>query len=199
MPQYPPAIDRLLQELMRLPGVGPKTAERYVFSLLRQSPERLKGFGQAVQHLRDTIVACGVCFNYDSQSPCWVCRDEKRERQMLCVVAEAPDLLAIEHTGVYHGLYHVLGGTVNAIEGQGPERLHIDELVTRITSDGVREVILAMNPDIEGETTALYLKKALESADVNITQLARGIPTGGDVTYVDETTLGEAISHRQAA
>ncbi len=199
MAQYPPAIERLLQELTRLPGVGPKTAERYVFSLLRQSPERLKTFGQAVQHLRDTIVSCAECFNFDSQSPCWVCRDKQRDRSLICVVAETPDLLAIEHTGAYHGLYHVLGGTVNAVEGQGPDQLRMNELFQRIQTAGIQEVILAMNPDIEGETTTLYLKKALESLKVKITQLARGIPTGGDVTYLDEATLGEAINHRQAA
>lgn len=199
MAQYPPAIERLLQELTRLPGVGPKTAERYVFSLLRQSSDRLRSFGEAIEHLRDTITACGVCHNFDDRSPCRYCRDTHRDRKQVCVVADAPDVLAIEHTNMFHGRYHVLGGTVNAVEGQGPNQLHIADLLTRIPKEGIEEVILAMNPDIEGETTALYLKKALEPISVKITQLARGIPTGGDVTYMDETTLGEAINHRTAA
>lgn len=199
MAQYPPAIDRLLQELMHLPGVGPKTAERYVFSLLRQSPERLRHFGAAVEHLRDNIVVCSRCHNFDEQNPCRYCADRQRDQQTVCVVADAPDVLAIEHTGVYRGLYHVLGGTVNPMDGRGPDQLFIKDLVARIPKETIGEVILAMNPDIEGETTMLYVKKALSGLTVKVTQLARGIPTGGDVTYMDETTLGEAISHRQAA
>ncbi|MBI3573226.1 MAG: recombination protein RecR [Candidatus Kerfeldbacteria bacterium] len=199
MATYPPAIERLLAELTRLPGVGPKTAERYVFSLLRQSPERLKNFGYAIEHLRESIVACQRCHNFDDHSPCRYCADKHRDQSVVCVVADAPDVLAIEHTGVYHGVYHVLGGSVNAVEGIGPDQLHMHDLFTRIEKEKVSEVILAMNPDIEGETTALYLKKALEPLNIKITQLARGIPTGGDVTYVDETTLGEAINHRTAA
>lgn len=194
---YPLPIDRLIQELMRLPGVGPKTAERYVFSLLRMPKDRLHELGTAVEHLRDNILSCQRCHNFDDQSPCRICRDKHRETGMICVVTEAPDLAVIEHTGVYHGLYHVLGGTVNVIEGQGPERLHIDDLLKRIETEKITEVILAMNPDIEGETTALYLKKALEQLPAKVTQLARGIPQGGDVTYLDEATLTEAINHRQ--
>lgn len=199
MPSYPPAIDRLLQALTSLPGVGPKTAERYVFSLLRQSPARLRELAQAVEHLRDSIVSCERCHNFDQQSPCLYCRDTKRDQHQICVVTDAPDVIAIEHSGAYHGLYHVLGGTVSAMEGRGPEQLFIKDLITRVPKEGVTEVILAMNPDIEGETTALYLKKALQPLNISVTQLARGIPTGGDVTYLDETTLSEAISHRQKA
>ncbi len=199
MASYPPAIERLLQALMRLPGVGPKTAERYAFSLLRRPADQLKSFGQAVEHLRDSIVSCSRCHNFDETDPCLLCRDKHRDHATVCVVADAPDLLAIEHTGVYRGRYHVLGGTVNAVEGQGPDQLNIDDLLKRIPAEGMTEVILAMNPDIEGETTSLYLKKALEPLKVKVTQLARGIPSGGDVTYMDEATLGEAINHRQAA
>ncbi len=199
MPQYPPAIDRLLKALTSLPGVGPKTAERYVFSLLRQSPQRLHELAESVEHLRDSIVACQRCHNFDQQSPCQYCQDSKRDQHTICVVTDAPDVIAIEHSGVYHGLYHVLGGTVSPMEGRGPEQLFIKDLLDRIPKEEVTEVILAVNPDIEGETTALYLKKALKESGVKVTQLARGIPTGGDVTYLDETTLAEAISHRQAA
>ena len=199
MATYPPAIARLLEALTALPGVGPKTAERYVFSLLRQSPQRLHELSQSVEHLRDKIVACSRCHNFDEQNPCRFCTDTKRDQTAVCVVSDSPDVIAIEHTGVYKGLYHVLGGTVSAMEGRGPEQLFIRDLVERIPKEKVTEVILGMNPDIEGETTNLYLKKAFEPLHVKITQLARGIPTGGDVTYVDETTLGEAISHRTAA
>ncbi|MBI2984357.1 MAG: recombination protein RecR [Candidatus Kerfeldbacteria bacterium] len=197
MASYPPAIERLLDELTRLPGVGPKTAERYLFALLRQPSAGLKAFGQAVANLHETILNCQRCHNFDTQSPCRYCRDRQRDQQVLCVVADAPDVLAIEQTGVYHGLYHVLGGTINTVEGQGPEQLHIADLLGRIPKEKITEVILAMNPDIEGETTSLYLKKALAPSGVRLTQLARGIPTGGDVTYLDEATLGEAITHRQ--
>lgn len=198
MAQYPPAIERLLQALTHLPGVGPKTAERYVFSLLRQSPQRLHELAESVEHLRDEIVSCARCHNFDQQSPCQYCRDQKRDQHTICVVTDAPDVIAIEHSGVYHGQYHVLGGTVSAMEGRGPEQLFIKDLIDRIPNEGVTEVILAVNPDIEGETTALYLKKALQPLNLKVTQLARGIPTGGDVTYMDETTLGEAMQHRQA-
>lgn len=197
MASYPPAIDRLLQALTYLPGVGPKTAERYVFALLRQSPQRLHELSNAVDHLRDQIVVCQRCHNFDQESPCRYCRDSKRDQRTLCVVTDAPDVIAIEHTGAYHGLYHVLGGTVSAMEGRGPDQLFIKDLIQRIPREGVTEVILAVNPDIEGETTALYLKKAIQPLDIKLTQLARGIPTGGDVTYMDEATLGEAMNHRQ--
>jgi len=199
MAQYPPAIERLLQALTDLPGVGPKTAERYVFSLLRRSPARLKELAGAITNLRSNIVTCSRCHTFDDHDPCHFCRDKHRDQISICVVADAPDVIAIEHTGVYRGLYHVLGGTVNAMEGQGPEQLKIKDLIDRIPKEKIQEVILALNPDIEGETTLLYLKKALAPLKVKTTQLARGIPTGGDVTYLDEATLGEAISHRQAA
>jgi recombination protein RecR len=199
MATYPPAIARLLDALTSLPGVGPKTAERYVFSLLRQSPARLHELAESVEHLRDRIVICSRCHTFDEQNPCRYCADTKRDQSTICVVTDSPDVLAIEHTGAYKGLYHVLGGTVSAMEGRGPDQLYIRDLVERITSDGVQEIILAMNPDIEGETTALYLKKALEGLAIKVTQLARGIPQGGDVTYLDEATLSEAINHRQTA
>lgn len=199
MPSYPPAIERLLKALTGLPGVGPKTAERYVFSLLRQSPQRLHELADAVDHLRDTIIVCQRCHNFDEHSPCQYCRDAKRDQHTICVVTDAPDVIAIEHSAAYHGMYHVLGGTVSPMEGRGPEQLFIKDLIVRVSTEKITEVILAVNPDIEGETTALYLKKALKDLSVTITQLARGIPTGGDVTYLDETTLAEAMNHRQKA
>ncbi len=199
MAAYPPAIARLLDALTTLPGVGPKTAERYVFSLLRQSPQRLHELSQAVEHLRDRIVSCSHCHYFDEQNPCHFCAEKQRDQTTICVVTDSPDVLAIEHTGAYKGLYHVLGGTVSAMEGRGPDQLFIRDLVDRITKENVMEIILAMNPDIEGETTTLYLKKALEGLPAKVTQLARGIPQGGDVTYLDEATLTEAISHRQIA
>lgn len=199
MATYPPAIARLLDALTSLPGVGPKTAERYVFSLLRQSPQRLHEFAESVEHLRDRIVICSRCHTFDEQNPCRYCADPKRDATTICVVTDSPDVIAIEHTGVYKGLYHVLGGTVSAMEGRGPDQLAIRDLLARIPKDSVTEVILAMNPDIEGETTTLYLKKAFEGINVKVTQLARGIPTGGDVTYLDEATLSEALNHRQVA
>ena len=199
MATYPPAIERLLAELTRLPGVGPKTAERYAFWLLRQSADRLRQFGLSIEHLRENITSCSRCHTFDDNNPCRYCRETARDQKTICVVADTPDLLAIEHTGVYRGGYHVLGGTVNALEGQSPDQLNIRDLIKRIPAEGITEIILAMNPDIEGDTTALYLKKGLSQLPVKVTQLARGIPTGGDVTYMDETTLGEAMNHRQAA
>lgn len=199
MPSYPPSIARVLDELARLPGVGPKTAERYVFWLLRQPGSRLQSLSQSIAHLRDQVVVCQRCFHVDEQSPCRYCADAHRDQQTICVVGDAPDLLALEQAGVYKGIYHVLGGTINAFEGRGPDQLNFRQLLERIKSEGTSEVILALNPDIEGETTALYVKKALEGTTIKITQLARGIPSGGDVTYMDEATLGEAMTHRQDA
>lgn len=199
MASYPPSIARVLDALTRLPGVGPKTAERYVFWLLRQPSARLQELSHSIAHLRDKVLICERCNNVDEQSPCRFCADSQRDQHQICVVTDAPDLLAIEHSGVYKGLYHVLGGTINAIEGRGPDQLHINDLLARIPSEAIQEVILGMNPDIEGETTALFLKKSLSDSGVKITQLARGIPQGGDVTYMDEATLAEAMSHRQEA
>ncbi len=199
MATYPPAIARLLEALTTLPGVGPKTAERYVFSLLRQSPQHLHELSAAVEHLRDRIVLCSRCHTFDEQNPCRYCADKHRDQTIICVVTDSPDVLAIEHTGAYKGQYHVLGGTVSPMEGRGPDQLFIRDLVERITKENISEVILGMNPDIEGETTTLYLKKALAGLKIKITQLARGIPQGGDVTYLDEATLSEAINHRQVA
>lgn len=199
MASYPPSIARVLEALTRLPGVGPKTAERYVFWLLRQPSARLQELSHSIAHLRDKVLICERCNNVDEQSPCRFCADSQRDQHQICVVTDAPDLLAIEHSGVYKGLYHVLGGTINAIEGRGPDQLHINDLLARIPAESIQEVILGMNPDIEGETTALFLKKSLSARSVKITQLARGIPQGGDVTYMDEATLAEAMSHRQEA
>ncbi len=197
MATYPPAIARLLDELTHLPGVGPKTAERYVFALLRQPQHRLKDLADSISQLRGRVVKCETCHVFDEQTPCLYCRDQHRDQTVLCVVAEAPDVLAIEQTGVYKGRYHVLGGTVSPADGRGPDDLTIAHLLQRIPAENISEVILALNSDIEGETTALYLKKALLDVSAKLTQLARGIPTGGDVTYMDEATLGEAMSHRQ--
>lgn len=199
MASYPPSIARVLEALTRLPGVGPKTAERYVFWLLRQPGSRLQELSHSIAHLRDRVVLCERCHNVDEQSPCRFCADSSRNQHQVCVVTDAPDLLAIEHSGVYKGLYHVLGGTINAVEGRGPDQLQIADLMERIPKESISEIILAMNPDIEGETTALFLKKSLSSANLKITQLARGIPQGGDVTYMDEATLAEAVNHRQDA
>ena len=199
MASYPPSIARVLDALTRLPGVGPKTAERYVFWLLRQPSGRLQELSHAIARLRDKVILCERCHNVDEQSPCRFCADSGRNQHQVCVVTDAPDLLAIEHSGVYKGLYHVLGGTINAVEGRGPDQLQMNDLIERIPKESISEIILAMNPDIEGETTALFLKKLLVSTGCKVTQLARGIPQGGDVTYMDEATLAEAVNHRPDA
>lgn len=194
--RYPKAIQNLINELSKLPSVGPKTAERYVFYLLKQSSADLKKFGQTIAELKENIIICQSCHGVSEKSPCDICSNPNRDKTILCVVANTRDMSAIESTHEFFGQYHVLGGVLNTIEGVGPDSLKIDSLKVKIRQNSVKEVILALNPTIEGETTSLYLIKLLKPYEVKITRLARGLATGADLEYADELTLGNALKYR---
>lgn len=192
-------VSRLIDEFSRLPGIGPKTASRLVFYLLRAPEEQAQSLAEALQELRARIVFCGTCFNITESDPCAVCIDERRDRSVVCVVEEPLDVIAIERTRDYQGLYHVLHGTIAPVEGIGPDDLRIAELLPRLDADPpVREVIIATNPNMEGEATAMYIARQLEGRGVRVTRLARGLPVGGDLEYADEVTLSRALAGRQA-
>lgn len=194
--RFPKVIQNLIDQFNKLPGIGPKTSERLVFYLLKQNQEELKKFAQALNMSADNITVCAKCYNFSENDPCEICADPKRDKTTLCVVAEIFDLLAIENTGEYNGLYHVLGGTLNPIEGVTPEELTIKQLAERIKHNGVKEIILALNPDIEGESTIVYLSKLLKPHKIKITRLARGLPMGSDLEYADEITISNALKGR---
>lgn len=198
MSRYPSTIDRLIKHFARLPGIGPKAAERLVFYLLRQPKEDLAGFGRAVEKIKDTITVCSKCLNFSETNPCDICRDVKRDKQIVCIVATAQDLFAIEKTSEFSGTYHILGGVINPIEGITPEQLNLKQLVSRVQTDKVKEIILALNSDMPGETTILYLTKMLKQLNnVKITRLAQGLPIGSDLQYADEITLTSALKGRK--
>jgi recombination protein RecR len=191
-------VAKLIDEFSRLPGIGPKTASRLVFYLLRAPEEQAQSLAGALRELRERITFCSICFNITESDPCAVCTDEGRDRSVICLVEEPLDVIAIERTRDYHGLYHVLHGTIAPVEGIGPDELRISELLPRLDAlPPVREVIIATNPNMEGEATAMYIARRLEGRDVRVTRLARGLPVGGDLEYADEVTLSRALAGRQ--
>jgi recombination protein RecR len=194
----PSSVERLIEELGKLPGVGPRTAERLAFHLLKTEPARAAALGAAVDGLHAGVRSCRICHNFAESDECAVCSATGRERGVIAVVEEPFDVVAIEKTGQFHGLYHVLGGVISPIDGVSPERLEISSLIARVNSGEVDEVILATNPSLEGESTAMYIRGQLESAGVKLTRLARGLPVGGDLEYADQITLGRALQGRQA-
>ncbi len=193
----PEPVARLIEEFRRLPGIGPKTASRLTFFLLRAPTEQAVSLAEALRQLRERITFCSTCFNITEESPCPVCRDEKRDSSLICVVEEPLDVLAIERTREYRGLYHVLHGVISPMEGIGPEDLRIRELLNRLQAGSVKEVILATNPSLEGEATAMYLHRQLAPLGVQVTRLARGLPVGGDLEYADVITLSRALEGRR--
>jgi len=197
MNPIPASVTRLIDELNRLPGVGPKTASRLTYYLLRVPDEQAKSLATALFALKEKTVTCQVCFNIAEHSPLAVCADDSRAHPLLCLVAEPLDVLAIERTREFRGVYHVLHGAINPTEGVLPEDLKIDELIRRVQDGGVREVILATNPNLEGETTANYIQRQIGGRVPHITRLARGLPMGGDLEYADEVTLMRAIEGRR--
>jgi recombination protein RecR len=197
MAATPESVTRLVSEFSRLPGIGPKTASRLTYYLLRAPLDQVEALGEAVSQLRERITFCSRCFNITEEDPCPVCSDIRREQQCVCVVEEPLDVLAIERTGEYRGLYHVLHGAIAPVEGVGPEDLRIAELVARVKKEGIAEVILATNPSLEGEATAMYVRRQLYPLSVRITRLARGLPMGGDLEYADAITLARALEGRQ--
>ena len=194
----PLPVTKLIDEFSRLPGIGPKTASRLTFYLLRNSPERATALAEALRELHEKVVFCSQCFNIAERDPCSICQNEYRDRSIICVVEEPLDVLAIERTRDYHGLYHVLHGKIAPTEGIGPEDLKIAELIERVRSSQaeVHELIIATNPNLEGEATAMYIARQFQGEKLKITRLARGLPVGGDLEYADEITLSRALSGR---
>jgi recombination protein RecR len=193
----PEPVTKLIEAFAQLPGIGPKTASRLTFYLLRRPVEQSEGLANALRDLKQKIVFCRFCFNITEENPCAVCRDEARDRSVICVVEEPLDVLAIERTGEYHGLYHVLHGAISPVEGIGPDELRIAELLARLRAQPAREVLLATNPNLEGEATSMYLARLLQPLGVRVTRLARGLPVGGDLEYADAVTLSRALEGRQ--
>ena len=193
----PEPVTKLIEAFSQLPGIGPKTASRLTFYLLRRPAEQTEVLADALRDLKQKIVFCRSCFNITEENPCAVCRDEARDRSVICVVEEPLDVLAIERTGEFRGLYHVLHGAISPVEGIGPDELRIAELLSRLREQPVREVLLATNPNLEGEATAMYLARILQPLGVRVTRLARGLPVGGDLEYADAVTLSRALEGRQ--
>ena len=191
------ALQRLLDELGRLPGIGPKSAQRIAYHLLEADAEQARRLASAILEVKRQVHFCPVCFSYATRDTCDVCSDGSRDRTTICVVSEPRDVTAVERTGSYHGLYHVLGGVISPMDKVGPEQLHVRELLSRLADGEVGEVILATDPDVEGETTATYLARVMKPLGVRVSRLARGLPVGGDLEYADEVTLGRAIEERR--
>lgn len=193
----PEPLTRLINELSRLPGIGPKSAQRLAFHLLRSSEETTKALVIAVEDMKKQVDLCSICFHITDKDPCQLCQDEERDESVLCVVEQALDVIVLERTGQYRGRYHVLQGVLNPMEGIGPEDLRIGELLQRVQSGNIGEVIMATNPSLEGESTAMYVQRLLTPHGVRITRLARGLPSGADLEYTDEITLAHAFEGRQ--
>jgi recombination protein RecR len=192
----PRSVTRLIEEFHRLPGIGPKTAQRLTFYLLRAPKEQVSQLAESIKDLRERITTCSICCNISEQNPCEICGDETRDHAQICVVEEPLDMVALERTRQYKGVYHVLHGAISPVEGIGPEDLRIRELLNRIRGDRVSEVLLATNPNIEGEATAMYLERLIKPLGIRLTRLARGLPVGGDLEYADEVTLTRALEGR---
>jgi recombination protein RecR len=191
------AIEELITELARLPGIGRKTAQRLTFHLLQQPSEQAGRLASALVAVTERVRACEQCGNLTEEQPCGICRDPRRDAAVVCVVEEASAVAVVDRSTDFRGRYHVLGGRISPLDGIGPESLRLDRLVTRVREEGIREVILATNPSMEGEVTATYIQQLLAGMGVRVTRLARGLPMGGDLEYVDGVTLAHALVARQ--
>jgi recombination protein RecR len=197
---YSASVDRLITELSKLPGIGQRTAQRLAFHVLRVSEQDALGLADAIREVKERVGLCEECFNLSEGPRCQICEDERRDRSVICVVEEPADVIPIERTHEYRGVYHVLGGALSPIDGIDPENLKITELVKRVIEGEVSEVVIATNPTTSGEATAFYIAEALreQGADVSVTRLASGLPMGADLEYADEVTLGKALAGRRA-
>ena len=194
---YADAVQQVIDELGRLPGIGPKSAQRLAFHLMKVSVEDTSRLTVAIDEMKAKVRFCDRCFNLAEGDLCVVCTDDRRDASVLCVVEEPRDIVAVERTGEFRGRYHVLGGAISPIEGIGPDQLRVRELLVRLEPEGVEEVILATNPNIEGEATAMYLARLLAPLGMDVTRIASGLPVGGDLEYADELTLGRALEGRR--
>ena len=194
---YPKAIAALIEQFQKLPSIGPKSAQRMAFHILKMPLSEVQKFAEALVVAKEQTKACEICFNLSTTSPCEICSATNRNRSVICVVAETKDLIAIEKTNEYHGLYHVLQGLISPMDGIGADDIRIKELLTRLTDDSVQEVILALSPSVEGEATSLYLTKLIKPFGIKISRIAFGLPVGADLEYADEVTLAKAIEGRR--
>lgn len=194
---YAKPLAKLVSEFEKLPGIGPKTAQRLAFHILRVSESEASEFAQAIMDVKNTIRQCNTCFNYTDQETCEVCDNPKRDRTVICVVSEPRDIVSMEKTNEYTGLYHVLGGVISPMDGIGPDKLRIRELLARINEGEVKEVILATNPTIEGDATAMYIAGFLKELGIKTTRIAHGMPVGADMDYADQATLIQALQWRR--
>jgi len=192
-------ISRLIDEFNKLPGIGPKTAQRLTYHLVRMPKEEAQSLAEAIMAVKEKVISCSICQNITDSDPCIICKGEERDRTKICVVEEPLDILALERSRSYKGLYHVLHGVISPMDGIGPEELKIKELLARLKGGSVKEVILATNPNLEGEATAMYLQRLIAPLGIRVTRLARGLPFGGDLEYADEVTLARALEGRQEA
>lgn len=195
--QSAPVIQKLLDELERLPGVGPKSAQRIAYWILNTDRATALRLAQSITEVKDSVRFCSRCFNYAEGDECDICRNPSRDTSLLCVVSEPRDIPPIERTAVFSGIYHVLGGALSPMEGIGPDDLHIAQLMRRLSSEDIREVVIATNPNVEGEATAAYLARLIKPLGVKVTRLASGLPVGGDLEFADEVTLGRALEARR--
>jgi recombination protein RecR len=193
----PVPVTRLIEEFHKLPGIGPKSAQRLTYHLLRIPKEDALALADAITQLKERTVLCSICQNVTESDPCAICRDESRDRTVICVVEEPLDILAVERTRGFRGLYHVLHGVISPMEGIGPEDLKVNELLARLRSGNVAEVIMATNPNLEGEATSMYVSRLLTPLGTRVTRLARGLPMGSDLEYADDVTLARALENRQ--
>ena len=196
-PSAAPSLARLIQELHNLPGIGPKSAQRLAYYLIRLPAEEARGLAEALLTVKETIIFCSVCQNLTETDPCPICTDPRRDASQICVVEEPLDVLALERTHCYRGQYHVLHGVISPMEGIGPDNLKLKELIPRLTNGMVSEVIIATNPTLEGEATAMYIRHQITEGGLKVTHLARGLPVGGDMEYADELTLSRAFQGRR--
>jgi len=196
MRYYARPLARLIEELEKMPGIGPKSAQRLALHVLRRSPEEARALAEAVLEVKEKIRPCATCFNFTEGEQCPICTDTRRDRTQICVVAEVKDLLAMENTAEYRGLYHVLGGLISPMDDIGPEALTIRELLARLGGGEVKEVVIATNPTVEGDATAMYLARLIKPLEVKVTRIALGLPVGGDLDYADQVTIARALEGR---
>ncbi|MTT33327.1 recombination protein RecR [Terrilactibacillus sp. BCM23-1] len=195
--QYPEPIAKLIDSFMKLPGIGPKTAVRLAFHVINMNEEDVLEFGRSLVNVKRKLIYCSVCQNISDRDPCYICDDSSRDRSVICVVQEPKDVMAIEKMRDYNGLYHVLHGSISPVDGIGPEDIKITELIQRLGDEGIKEIILATNPTIEGEATAMYISRLVKPIGIRVTRIAHGLPVGGDLEYADEVTLSKALEGRR--
>ncbi|WP_033827323.1 recombination mediator RecR [Bacillus andreraoultii] len=194
---YPEPISKLIDSFMKLPGIGPKTASRLAFFVLTMKEETVLDFAKALINAKRDLTYCSVCGHITDQDPCYICSDQSRDQSIVCVVQDSKDVIAMEKMKEFHGLYHVLQGSISPMEGIGPEDINIPSLLKRLQSEEIKELILATNPNIEGEATAMYISKLVKPSGIKVTRIAHGLPVGGDLEYADEVTLSKALEGRR--